>query len=103
MRGMTRYNVGTIDHVQRLYQHAAKDGIKSLLFTADHATWVSYDLHREWPVIRTQADWIEIVDEQQRSCYRIAVRRAKTTGMKYQTPNGPRWLVPLAEYERSKW
>lgn len=99
-RGGSLFNVGTIDYRLRLYQHASSSGFKHLLYTAQEMTCVSYGLQNEWPVIQNCADWIEVADEEHKCVYRISVRKALLHGFRWETALGPRFLIPLMEYER---
>jgi hypothetical protein len=87
------FKVGQFDWLLRLYQHV---GISdSSVLREGH---VLYDPDYEMPLIRLSTDWIEYVDNHHEMVFRIRKKEALATGREVDTPDGPRFGIPLDAY-----
>ncbi|MER5754328.1 hypothetical protein [Streptomyces sp. NPDC002088] len=92
-RGEGVFRVGQRDWLLRLYQHV---GISdSAVLREGH---VLYDLDDEMPFIRSSIDWLEYVDNHREMVFRIRKKEALAAGREVETPDGPRFGIPLSAY-----
>jgi hypothetical protein len=85
--------VGQFDWLLRLYQHVGVSD-QSVRWEG----FVLYDLDFEMPLIRLSTDWIEYVDKHREMVFRISKKEALAAGGEIETPDGPRFAVPLTTY-----
>lgn len=87
------YRAGQRDWLLRLYQHV---GISDSAVLWEG--YVLYDLDDELPMIRSSIDWIEYVDNRREVVFRIRKKEAIAAGRIIETPDGPRFGIPLSTY-----
>ncbi|MFE9525198.1 hypothetical protein [Streptomyces sp. NPDC006631] len=87
------YRVGQLDWLLRLYQHVGVSD-SAVLWEG----FVLYDLDEEMPMIRSSIDWIEYVDNHREVVFRIRKKEAISAGRVIETPDGPRFGIPLSTY-----
>jgi hypothetical protein len=87
------FKVGQFDWMLRLYQHV---GVSEQ--SVRWEGYVLYDLDYEIPLIRLSTDWIEYVDNRREMVFRIPKKDALAAGGEIETPDGPRFAVPLSAY-----
>jgi hypothetical protein len=85
--------VGQFDWLLRLYQHV---GVSEQ--SVRWEGYVLYDLDYEIPLIRLSTDWLEYVDNRREMVFRISKKEALAAGGEVETPDGPRFAVPLSAY-----
>jgi hypothetical protein len=87
------FRVGQFDWLLRLYQHV---GVSEQ--SVRWEGYVLYDLDYEIPLIRLSTDWLEYVDNRREMVFRISKKEALAAGGEVETPDGPRFAVPLSAY-----